>query len=83
MSRHTPGPWQVKSAWPHRIKAGKQTICTITSSTSGDEQVKGANARLIAAAPQLAEALELLLQDHGLPNRLTAHRALQAAGICL
>lgn len=59
--KHTPGPWAILDL--EKIKriyvAGGNIICDVR----GDEQQ--ANARLIAAAPDLFEALELfiLLKD--------------------
>lgn len=47
---HTPGPWKHDETWG-LIKYGKTEICALHS---GNE----ANARLIASAPDLLEALQ-------------------------
>lgn len=60
MSNHTPGPWQI-----YTKRGYSENVRTITGTDHGilaevysyDE----ANARLIAAAPELAEALQAIL----------------------
>ena len=63
MSRHTPGPWVAKGehergdiAW---VDAG--LLCIAECPTGEDGQKMLANARLIAAAPELLAALEDML----------------------
>lgn len=48
-ANHTPGPWRVDSVWG-LIKHGKTEICALHSGNA-------ANARLIAAAPELLMVL--------------------------
>jgi hypothetical protein len=76
MSGHTPGPWELvppkpSSEWRDEseldlggFKAGEEWICTFGDSTnfypSEGSPPSEANARLIAAAPELLEALEQL-----------------------
>lgn len=48
-NKHTPGPWKHDDTWG-LIKHGREEICALHSGNS-------ANARLIAAAPELLEAL--------------------------
>ena len=63
--KHTPGPWRIGATPPN----GEQTIGTrqglmVAVATTGialNETL--ANARLIAAAPDLLEALKLVVQD--------------------
>lgn len=74
MSKHTPGPWESKSAWlnpkdPMFYKA--DVVCggiRIAQVAGVGEEAANANARLISAAPKLLEALETLVkmfeQDH-------------------
>ena len=61
MSEHTPGPW---SGWgvsnPYVCGADYKPVCTISTARSEYH----ANARLIAAAPDLLEALEELTRCH-------------------
>jgi hypothetical protein len=62
-ARHTPGPWAV---FERGIRAG--SICTIVHRVKWwacglDESEEMANARLIAASPDLLSALQDLLND--------------------
>jgi hypothetical protein len=67
-TKHTPGPWTAYNAsngriykfW--RIKAGKHVVATVSDIDLTNEDY--ANARLIAAAPELLEALETLINLH-------------------
>jgi hypothetical protein len=71
---HTPGPWVVQrdSGLRQRIQTGgdKGTLCYMTArpfahgANFTHAQIT-ANARLIAAAPELLEALEECLREHG------------------
>ena len=72
-SKHTPGPWAVETVrtscgvchkvgpWPHEWRSGKTTSACIyddyPSPPEGTDTML-ANARLIAAAPDLLEALK-------------------------
>lgn len=70
MKKHTPGPWK----WVELEFCGKYhalqdqsgvVICDDGSASgeySPEIDVNGANARLIAAAPELLEALEYMLE---------------------
>jgi beta-phosphoglucomutase-like phosphatase (HAD superfamily) len=62
MSKHTPGPWhyQEKSdAYTHIVRAGERRFITqLSQDTSGEAE---ANARLMAAAPELLESAKSLL----------------------
>jgi hypothetical protein len=74
MSKHTPGPWATDEAdhdAPYqdiKIKAGKhRTVCTVwidDAPVRDFNAEQAANARLIAAAPDLLEALTKLLDMH-------------------
>lgn len=71
-SKHTPGPWSItftiigadKEMWPSAVvspeKGSVDTICDFSFLTTRDIAVQQANARLIAAAPELLEALSAL-----------------------
>jgi len=68
MSKHTPGPWEVRQAetghtavYPH---GGRERIADIYCplDINGNH---AANARLIAAAPELLEACKSILKDYG------------------
>lgn len=79
MSKHTPGPWEVErseggyeQAW---VKGSKRIIVTVHGRTRtsnvftrlNDEDL--ANARLIAAAPEMLEALKLIRKRQFLVER--------------
>jgi hypothetical protein len=81
---HTPGPWYV---WlPRGSDAGCRTIRTEKGRTHGgyhgtelattnglsDDAEDAANARLMAAAPELLAALENLLREHTHGDRISA-----------
>ena len=65
MTQHTPGPWTLGNAQDcsrnHAICAGPQVIARVLGRGyppgKGWSEITQANARLIAAAPQLLEAL--------------------------
>ena len=67
---HTPGPWKLEDfAWTQIVsKPGNgyitRDICRLDASTMAAFEQR-ANARLIAAAPELLDALQLLLVAHG------------------
>jgi len=84
---HTPAPWQIQfwndSARPSRrdtpvITTGKDAIGELFNLWDEDgedrEAERLANARLIAAAPELLEALEELLVDKYLADPINADR---------
>jgi hypothetical protein len=60
MSNHTPGPWRVIGLGYAIYQVEKHTE---TASFSSFSEQSEANARLIAAAPDLLEALQGLLTD--------------------
>lgn len=69
--KHTPGPWNVDPAYPMDVQAGGIEVCSVMADDDvGEEwEIQGpctdhdtavANALLIAAAPEMYEALEWL-----------------------
>ena len=62
--KHTPGPWTLGYSTRHPIKFNEydlvQNVCTLNRHPGG---ITEANARLIAAAPELLEACRLLLDS--------------------
>lgn len=70
MSAHTPGPWRVDPDYSADIQTadGRLEIAAIMSDYTTDnappEAKAAANARLIAAAPELLDALAALLDDY-------------------
>ena len=65
MAEHTPGPWahydDRDTTQRHEIAATGKTVARIYC-TNGHEEEDDANARLIAAAPELLSALEAIAQ---------------------
>lgn len=60
-AKHTPGPWETAATDDNLIVKGRVKIAsTYPEKFSADEE--GANARLIAAAPELLEALYTFLE---------------------
>lgn len=63
--KHTPGPW-VQVGWgPYGIRAGysQSSVGTSIAHVSKGPAEFDANARLIASAPDLLKALELLTEE--------------------
>lgn len=66
MSKHTPGPWHISSegiGCRHVRSVPVGTSICWTDGLSQDNE-DDANANLIAAAPDLLEALERILEDN-------------------
>jgi hypothetical protein len=70
-AKHTPGPWKVRKEWhgdgqevyPNRkVSIGQPSEVCVVSGIYGECK---ANARLIAAAPDLLEALQLAAEAMG------------------
>lgn len=71
MSKHTPGPWGIERTYdtnwigfmrPHDPKKVQLIVCTTSRESLTDEALarNDANARLIAAAPEMFEALDTI-----------------------
>jgi hypothetical protein len=67
-TKHTPGPWQIEEheTSPCRIRANNNGW-DVADVFSTDHPTGQANAALIAAAPELLEALRAMLEN---PNKL-------------
>ncbi len=68
MSEHTPGPWVIDEFYEpggfYKIRAADSTICHAHSlAENGSDAETDANACLIAAAPELADALERYVSE--------------------
>jgi hypothetical protein len=67
-AKHTPGPWNVpqpiitNAGLPFSPVCANTLIAKVYSTAFGDHAQSEANARLIAAAPELLEALESFLR---------------------
>lgn len=82
-AKHTPGPWTDKALSDGTadkvIAADGERLCDIASSYRTKAEMT-ANARLIAAAPELLQALSLLLGDRNTENIQLAEAAIKKAG---
>ena len=71
MSKHTPGPWTAPEAsglitgyiWAHEPYGGIVAQVEDGGQVPYDQEQRKANAHLIAAAPELLEALKSLVED--------------------
>ena len=68
MSKHTPGPWRVVDSWnDHMVESQNGEEIIWQDGPHNTPTINEANARLIAAAPDLLDALVMVLDD---PNAL-------------
>lgn len=87
MSAHTPGPWTVKLTGMrgsfHIPEAQKHEAKAADVDDVDGYTVSSANARLIAAAPELLEALRYVMEDeiNGIPRASSSCRRVVAAAI--
>ena len=69
-SKHTQGPWETKQSTFVHSKRG-EFVADCSYPAASDQSEFSANARLIAAAPELLEALEeAIIEFEGLPHSL-------------
>ncbi len=62
MSKHTPGPWRKRDRYVFTVINGQDCLlATVDSMDIPDSQIQP-NARLIAAAPELLEECDWLLE---------------------
>lgn len=76
-TKHTPGPWhnfgrqRNVAGLPHSAVGAKTLLARVYSEAYGDDAQETANARLIAAAPDLLEALRWIVlrtEEGGYPD---------------
>jgi len=67
MSKHTPGPWFVASEGSYKVASVTSTTGVYADTLPEAAQI-AADARLIAAAPELLEALKLAQSIIGHPD---------------
>jgi hypothetical protein len=87
MVKHTPGPWHVEENRAYHTsfliysQAGNQLAQCFNWQNKSFDIAADANARLIAAAPELLEALEWVLNsyEHEYQTKLPAFIAARAA----
>ena len=64
MAEHTPGPWQVNAGCDWVIESQDGVSVSSVYTPAGQREVRQANARFIAAAPEMLEELESMLSEH-------------------
>ena len=79
MSKHTPGPWMADSHYPS-VSAPTAPNLSLCNDHAIPMSERLANARLIAAAPDLLEALRWTARalDHDHPAAVKARAAIKA-----
>ena len=65
MGERTPGPWHIKAGCDWMIQSQDVEVAVVYT-PRGVRGVREANARFIAAAPDMEKALEVALADGGL-----------------
>jgi hypothetical protein len=83
-TQHTPGPWFLNGPWniyADRTAQQMRGKCVAQIVKQGNTEEREANARLIAAAPELLAALESLVSDAylSLPNGNASTKAIDYA----
>lgn len=64
MSAHTPGPWHVTAGpYPREIRADDGPFIASVYDVAVTYGERNANARVLAAAPELLEALKAMLEE--------------------
>jgi len=83
MSKHTPGPWHVDAGdyKYHIYYSREQSDHYFVDVDGNDDDEAKANARLIAAAPELLAALKALLFNAQHGNGLDAHYRAQGEAL--
>lgn len=80
MNKHTPGPWKIVDAWNDYMVEGQNGEEIIWQDGPHDTPtINKANARLIAAAPDLLEALITLNDACRTPSQIGVLHGLELA----
>lgn len=83
MTKHTPGPWQVDKTYGLIMAGNEIEIAACHAGRGADAE---ANARLIAAAPEMLDALEkiescLSPDDNDIAAKAVRHAIAKAKGL--
>ena len=73
MSKHTPGPWKVDGTYIYEVEQDK--IIAEVETYNNDELPYQANARLMAAAPEMFECLDAIMGFDSKANYRARRRA--------
>jgi len=71
-TKHTQGEWFVNPRSSRNVRCGSKTIANCSQGQNGENE-EIANAKLIAAAPKMLEALELIINTCN-PKDVTKHK---------
>ena len=75
MSKHTPGPWHVL------VRPQANTYEVFGGKLSSSIDARAANARLIAAAPDMLEALQAIAEAEGQPDEVLQMAMIRARAV--
>ena len=70
MSAHTPAPWTVSGKQVKSIDHGKRYTVATANNPKFTAEANASNARLIAAAPELLAALEVIALGNTDPDQM-------------
>ena len=59
ITKHSPAPWKIRINYPERVINGNRTIAECCDRVNSPSNEDLANAKLIAAAPELLEAVKI------------------------
>ena len=76
---HTPGPWIAEKVGDRWMVSGEGGYLVCQATILPNKEMEEANARLIAAAPEMLEACILISRGGGDSDLLTAQEAARAA----
>lgn len=79
-TKFTAGPWQI-NAGEVVVAGSRQVVATVKWGDCWHDDVDDANARLIAAAPELYEALNAIMQPNHTPDTYDSAYALARAAL--
>ena len=84
MSKFTPGPWEVDTSG-YRAPGGGLCVMggALCVAVIGGDSYKpqAENARLIAAAPEMLEALQAMVDAHAIPSSICKERPVYEAAL--
>lgn len=74
-AQHAPGPWSINRTHVLSTVHGKRYLVANVHNVNFTKEANAANARLIAAAPDLLAALELIIRANDAPPGATIGEA--------
>ena len=88
MSKHTPGPWATDPECNNEIVLGKDGIivadcCIVDAEGIRTQEQVNANARLIAAAPDLLTACKAVVEEDGFRGSALMRKRVDAMRVAI